>query len=121
MSLKLKENEDFTWKENKKTFYNVFGGYGDSYKIYYPFTKDNIELSNINMPEINSVVLYYNKNKKELIPVLILALSGDNWWEWKEVNDDFTLSEMKYGYGNFYCTIKEYKIDITYNISISCK
>jgi hypothetical protein len=62
--------------------------------------------------------MYYNDDTKELIPVLIISLSGDNFWYWKELNPDLTLGETKHGYGNFYKPDKVFDVEVSFNIKI---
>jgi len=82
--------------------------------------RSKIDLEQIDEPSIGSIV-YYKDKSDSIYPVYIT--SGEymvydpppggicNFWHWKRMNKDGTLSDKEYnGYGNFYKYNKEYKV-----------
>ncbi|MFL1672508.1 hypothetical protein [Paenibacillus dendritiformis] len=106
----LTEGIDFSWVEKPNPY-----GYIHS----YPQLTDGTLLKRVVVPSANSVVLQSKDNI--LIPVLILEgwyeVNGrtSNFWYWREVNEDLSLSEIKNGYGHFYESHIKYNVGVSVN------
>jgi len=110
----LKEGTDFTW--------GIFNN-GLNMQIPCPWLNDNVKLIPVSNPSKKKIMYIFDKDTKELIPVLILDgewLSNgriSNWWKWQELNDNLDLGKIKSGYGKFYEPNKEFKVEVSYKIT----
>jgi hypothetical protein len=75
----------------------------------------------IQSPLIGSVVKYMGGDKDDKkYPCDVIIVNGtfldpkynrvSNWWTWKAINKDGSLSEKYFGYGNFEKSDKEYEV-----------
>jgi len=104
----LTEGIDFTWIEKP----NQFGFIHD-----YPQLKDGTILKRVTIPSPNSIALQCKDDL--LYPVLVLYGEYEvnrrisNFWRWREVNEDLSLSEIKSGYGYFYESHIKYEVGMS--------
>lgn len=121
MNIILKEGIDFDWVNMKHNW---------GYDISCPkLRKTKTILKIIREPGHNSVVYVgsnpnIHQHQNILVPALIINgcyLSNDrisNHWSYQLINEDLTLGNFVSGYGLFYKSHIDFKVEIIYKIDI---